>query len=116
VRFLTGNSDEQLAQFNYADLAAGRETLAFYMSVGRLVALRAKLLGAGVAGDMPVAFIENASRAEQRVLVSTVDAMQRDAMANQVKAPTLMIIGNVAKTAAELQWFGRSTIAPSGVA
>ena len=35
VRFLTGNSDEQLAQFNFSDLAAGRETLAFYMSVGQ---------------------------------------------------------------------------------
>ena len=60
---------------------------------------------------MPVAFIENASRAEQRVLVSTVKAMQRDAAANQIKAPTLMIIGNVARGAAELQWFGQSAIA-----
>src|SRR4029078_11287805 len=41
VRLLTGNSDEQLAQFNYSDLEAGRETLAFYMSVGRLRAPRA---------------------------------------------------------------------------
>lgn len=111
VRFLTGNSDEQLAQYSYADLAAGRETLAFYMSVGRLTGLRTKLLHAGVAGDMPVAFIENASRAEQRVVLSTVDAMQRDAVANQVKAPTLMIIGNVVKSAAELQWFGRAAVA-----
>ena len=111
VRFLTGNSDAQLAQYSYSDLAAGRETLAFYMSVGRLVGLRAQLLGAGVAADMPVAFIENASRAEQRVVVSTVEAMQRDAAANQVKAPTLMIIGHVARSAAELQWFGQSAIA-----
>jgi uroporphyrin-III C-methyltransferase/precorrin-2 dehydrogenase/sirohydrochlorin ferrochelatase len=107
VRFLTGNSDEQLAQYSYSDLAAGRETLAFYMSVGRLVGLRAQLLGAGVPRDMPVAFIENASRAEQRVVISTVDAMQRDAAAHQVKAPTMMIIGNVARSAAEMQWFGR---------
>ena len=111
VRFLTGNSDAQLAQYSYSDLAAGRETLAFYMSVGRLVGLRAQLLGAGVAADMPVAFIENASRAEQRVVVSTVEAMQCDAAANQVKAPTLMIIGHVARSAAELQWFGQSAIA-----
>ncbi|HUQ08817.1 MAG TPA: siroheme synthase CysG [Steroidobacteraceae bacterium] len=111
VRLLTGNSDEQLAQYSYSDLAAGRETLTFYMSVGRLVGLRAKLLDAGVPADMPVAFIENASRAEQRVVVSSVDAMQRDAVANQVKAPTLMIIGNVAGTAVELQWFGRHTVA-----
>ncbi|HET9864583.1 MAG TPA: siroheme synthase CysG [Steroidobacteraceae bacterium] len=108
VRFLTGNSDEQLAQFSYADLAAGRETLCFYMSVGRLAGLQAQLLGAGVAGSMPVAFVENASRGEQRVVLSSVDAMQRDAVARQVKAPTLMIIGNVAKSAAELQWFGRA--------
>jgi siroheme synthase len=78
------------------------------MSVGRLAGLRAQLLRAGVSAGMPVAFIENASRNEQRVVLSNVDAMQRDATANQVKAPTLMIIGNVAKSAAELQWFGRS--------
>src|SRR6185436_10276758 len=72
VRFLTGNSDEQLAQFNFTDLAAGRETLAFYMSVGRLTSLRDKLLASGVAGTMPVVFVENASRTEQRVVVTTV--------------------------------------------
>src|SRR5262249_44555943 len=66
VRLLTGNSDEQLAQFNFSDLAAARETLAFYMSVGRLTALRDKLLASGVSRDMPVCFIENASRGEQR--------------------------------------------------
>ena len=55
---------------------------------------------------MPVAFIENASRAEQRVIVSTVEGMQRDAVMQKIKAPTMLIIGNVAKTAAELQWFG----------
>jgi uroporphyrin-III C-methyltransferase/precorrin-2 dehydrogenase/sirohydrochlorin ferrochelatase len=111
VRFLTGNSDEQLAQYSYADLAAGRETLTFYMSVGRLSGLRTRLLESGVAGDMPVAFVENASRIDQRVIATTVDAMQRDAVANQVKAPTLMIIGNVAGYAAELQWFGRQAVA-----
>src|SRR5688572_7941396 len=110
VRFLTGNSDEQIAQYSYADLAAGRETLAFYMSVGKLVSLRDKLLLSGVRGDMPVAFIENASRAEQRVMVSSVEAMHRDAVMQKLKAPAMLIIGGVASSAAELQWFGRSAI------
>ncbi len=110
VRFLTGNSDEQLAQFNFSDLAAGRETLAFYMSVGRLVALRDKLLLSGVRGDMPIAFIENASRAEQRVIASSVEAMHRDAVMQKLKAPAMLIIGGVAASAAELQWFGRATL------
>jgi uroporphyrin-III C-methyltransferase/precorrin-2 dehydrogenase/sirohydrochlorin ferrochelatase len=113
VRFLTGNSDEQLALFDFSDLAAGRETLAFYMSVGRLAGLRDKLLVSGVRGDMPVAFIENASRAEQRVLVTSVESMQRDAVMQKVKAPSMLIIGGVAASAAELQWFGRPAVAGS---
>jgi uroporphyrin-III C-methyltransferase/precorrin-2 dehydrogenase/sirohydrochlorin ferrochelatase len=108
VRFLTGNSDAQLAQFNYSDLAAGRETLAFYMSVGRLAPLRDKLLASDVAGDMPVAFIENASRHEQRVIVSSVENMHRDAVMQKLRAPAMLIIGRVAGTAAEVQWFGRA--------
>jgi uroporphyrin-III C-methyltransferase/precorrin-2 dehydrogenase/sirohydrochlorin ferrochelatase len=115
VRLLTGNSDEQLAQFNYSDLAAGRETLAFYMSVGRLAGLRTQLLAAGVVATMPVVFIENASRAAQRVIVTTVDAMHREAAARQLKAPSMLIIGNVASAAAELQWFGSAATA-NGVA
>jgi len=113
VRFLTGNSDEQLAQFNFSDLAAGRETLAFYMSIGRLAPLRDKLLLSGVRGDVPVAFVENASRVEQRVVVSTVEAMHRDGVMNKIKAPTLLIIGGVAASAVELQWFGRQALAGS---
>jgi uroporphyrin-III C-methyltransferase/precorrin-2 dehydrogenase/sirohydrochlorin ferrochelatase len=60
-----------------------------------------------------VAFVENASRVEQRVLVSSVEAMHRDAVMNQIKAPTLMIIGAVAASAVELQWFGRQALAGS---
>jgi len=114
VRFLTGNSDEQLAQFNFSDLAAGRETLAFYMSIGRLSALRDKLLASGVAGHTPVAFVENATRTEQRVVVSSVEAMQRDAVMQQVKAPSMLIIGSVAAGAAEWQWFGRAAVRSLG--
>jgi uroporphyrin-III C-methyltransferase/precorrin-2 dehydrogenase/sirohydrochlorin ferrochelatase len=60
---------------------------------------------------MPVAFIENASRAEQRVLVSSVEGMHRDAVMQKIKAPSLLIIGYVAGSAAELQWFGQQTVA-----
>jgi uroporphyrin-III C-methyltransferase/precorrin-2 dehydrogenase/sirohydrochlorin ferrochelatase len=114
VRLLTGNSAEQLAQFDFSDLAAGRETLAFYMSIGRLAPLRDKLLACGVRNDLPVAFVENASRAEQRVLVSSVEAMHGDAVMNNIKAPTLLIIGAVAASAVELQWFGRQALAGTG--
>jgi uroporphyrin-III C-methyltransferase / precorrin-2 dehydrogenase / sirohydrochlorin ferrochelatase len=116
VRFLTGNSDEQLAQFDFSDLAAGRETLAFYMSVGKLAPLRDKLLQCGVRGETPAVFIENASRAEQRVITSSVETLQRDAVMQKLKPPAMLLIGNVASSAAELQWFGRAVTAGDGSA
>ena len=116
VRFLTGNSDEQLAQFSFSDLAAGRETLAFYMSVGKLAPLRDKLLLSGVRGVTPVVFIENASRSEQRVITSTVETMHRDAVLQKLKAPAMLIIGSVASAASQPQWFGRAAISGSGAA
>jgi uroporphyrin-III C-methyltransferase / precorrin-2 dehydrogenase / sirohydrochlorin ferrochelatase len=81
------------------------------MSVGRLAALRDKLLSSGAPATMPVAFIENASRNEQRVIVSTIEQMHRDAVMQKVKAPAMLLIGNVAGSATELQWFGRAAAA-----
>jgi len=45
--------------------------------------------------------------------VSTVETMQRDAVMQKVKAPSMLLIGNVASSAAELQWFGRAAGAGS---
>jgi siroheme synthase len=36
--------------------------------------------------------------------------MQRDAAAHKLKAPAMLIVGQVASVAAELQWFGRAAI------
>ena len=77
----------------------------------RLVSLRDKLLASGVDAAMPLAFVENATRSKQRVVMSTVEQMHRDAVMHKVKAPTMLIIGNVARNAAELQWFGRQAVA-----
>jgi hypothetical protein len=34
--------------------------------------------------------------------------MHRDAVMQKIKAPAMLIVGNVAGSAAELQWFGRA--------
>jgi siroheme synthase len=42
------------------------------------------------------------------MVASTVEHMHRDAVMQKIKAPSMLIVGNVARSAAELQWFGRS--------
>jgi uroporphyrin-III C-methyltransferase/precorrin-2 dehydrogenase/sirohydrochlorin ferrochelatase len=101
VRLITGNDPAVLDAFDFSDVAAGRETLAVYMGVAQLPALRARLLAAGVTPAMPVALIENASHAEQRVVATTVDGLVVAASAHHVTPPAITLVGSVVATAPE---------------
>ena len=96
VRMITGNNAEILDAFDFSDVAAGRETLAVYMGVAQLPALRARLLAAGVTPAMPVALIENASRADQRVVATTAANLVAAADAHHVASPAIALVGSVA--------------------
>ncbi len=96
VRLITGNDAGILDAFDFSDVAAGRETLAVYMGVAQLPALRARLLAAGVTPAMPVALIENASRAEQRVVATTAASLVAAADAHHVASPAIALVGSVA--------------------
>ncbi len=100
VRLITGNDPAVLGAFDFSDVAAGRETLAVYMGVAQLPALRARLLAAGVPPAMPVALIENASRAEQRVVSTTVDDLAMAADRHRIASPAITLAGFVAASAA----------------
>jgi len=96
LRLLTANSEAALAGYDLSDLARGHETLALYMGVATLPKVRDRLLASDVAGTMPVAFIENASTATQRVVVTDVANMLRAADAENVRSPAITLIGRVA--------------------
>jgi len=96
LRLLTANSEAVLASYDFSDVAGGEETLALYMGMGTLPTLRDRLLASGVAETMPVAFIENASSATQRIIVTTVDDMLRTAGAENVHSPAITLVGRVA--------------------
>ncbi|RMO89385.1 Uroporphyrin-III C-methyltransferase [Pseudomonas syringae pv. maculicola] len=73
-----------------------------YMGVAKLAEIRESLLAGGMIGDMPVAMIENASLPWQRECRSTLNAMQRDAAAFELKSPAILVIGAVAAFSNEL--------------
>ncbi|WP_374980403.1 uroporphyrinogen-III C-methyltransferase [Pseudomonas solani] len=77
-------------------LARSGTTLVVYMGVARLAAVREGLLAGGMAADMPVAMIENASLPHQRECRSTLARMQADAGTFQLKSPAILVIGEVA--------------------
>ena len=107
VRFVTAHCQSSLDTLDWVALAQERQTLAVYMGVGGLDALRTQLIQHGRAASTPFALIENGSRAEQRVITGTLAHLAERAAAHAVRSPALLILGEVAALAHSLAWFGQ---------
>ncbi len=121
VRFLTAHAadapdPQSLDTLDWRSLAAERQTLAVYMGVGGLDALRERLVAHGRSPATPFALIENGSRPNQRVIVGTLGDLPERAREHAVQSPALLILGEVAALAAELHWFGALPLSASRLA
>ena len=95
VSFVAGQC-KGLSDQNWAGLAGAGRTLVIYMGVASADAIAAKLIADGLAADMPIAVIENASRPEMRVLRASLRDLGRLVTVERVKSPALIVIGMVA--------------------
>ncbi|WP_088142278.1 siroheme synthase CysG [Achromobacter xylosoxidans] len=107
VRLVTAHCREDEDNLDWPALAREKQTLAFYMGVGQLDLLTGRLLSHGRSPDTPFALIENGSRPEQRVLSGTLEQLPALAAEHAIRSPALLIVGEVAGLAAQLQWFGQ---------
>ncbi|WP_438282475.1 uroporphyrinogen-III C-methyltransferase [Pseudomonas alabamensis] len=94
VTLVTAHTEDD-STLNWQALAQSGTTLVVYMGVAKLDEVRRELLAGGMAGETPVAMIENASLPQQRVCFSDVSGMQAEALAFDLKAPAVMVIGEV---------------------
>ncbi len=95
VSFVAGQC-KGLTDQNWAGLAGKGRTLVIYMGVATSEAIVEKLIGDGLAPDVPVAVIENATRQDMRILRSALAGLPALITANRVKSPALIIVGHVA--------------------
>jgi siroheme synthase len=92
-------------ELDWHALADPELTLVFYMGLANLEQIRDGLLGAGRPAATPVAVVENGTLATQRCLVTRLDAVLREVMASDVAPPAVVIVGDVVRLAAELDWY-----------
>ena len=97
VSFVAGQC-KGLTEQDWTGLAGKGRTLVIYMGVATAEMIADKLIADGLAPDMPVAVIENASRAEMRVLRSPLAGLAAMAEHKRVKSPAVIIIGEVTAT------------------
>jgi uroporphyrin-III C-methyltransferase/precorrin-2 dehydrogenase/sirohydrochlorin ferrochelatase len=110
VRLLTATACAGGATPDWAEAGRGRDTLVFYMGVAQLDEIAAQLIAHGRAADTPAALVENASRPEQRVVLSTLTGIAQASRDHAVKAPALLVVGEVVRRAHEFRWFGAEPV------
>lgn len=97
VSFITAaRKDGGLADLR--GLAGAGKTLVVYMGIARAEALSEALQADGVAPAWPIAIVENATRANERVIITTVAGLADSIAREAVRSPALFIVGEVVKT------------------
>jgi len=102
VTLVTAHTQDD-SPLNWRGLAEGGTTLVVYMGVAKLAAIRDGLLQGGMAGETPVAMIENASLPSQRECRSHLAGMLEDAQRFALKSPAILVIGEVAALAQQAE-------------
>ena len=93
VRFLTGHDTRGFADQDWAALARPGEVAAIYMGKKSARFVQGRMIMHGANRATPVTVIENASRANQRVLETTLERLPTDLAAADFDGPALTFLG-----------------------
>jgi uroporphyrin-III C-methyltransferase len=101
VTFVTGHAAQgREPDLDWASLARPNHTVVIYMGLSQAAPIAARLMAAGRAGATPALIVENASRADERRVVTTVAGLA--AAAASLSGPALLIVGEAMALAAEI--------------
>jgi uroporphyrin-III C-methyltransferase len=108
VTFVTGHdvAGEMPDSLDWHAIARGSPAIVLYMALKHLDKIARRLLDGGRPPDEPVAIVSRASTAHQRVLESTLQACARDAETSGIEPPALVVVGEVVRLRAGLDWLG----------
>jgi uroporphyrin-III C-methyltransferase/precorrin-2 dehydrogenase/sirohydrochlorin ferrochelatase len=106
LRLVTAHCVSAFDSVDWKGLAGQRETLAIYMGVALIGYCATELVRHGRPPDTPIAFVENGSRANQRVVIGTLSRAAELAERERIVSPAMLFVGSVAALAEELHWFG----------
>ncbi len=105
VVFVTGHLQDGSMDLNWAALAQPRQTIVFYMGLVGIDILCRELAAHGLPAATPAALVQQGTTPQQRVLTGTLATLPGIVHENEVRAPTLIIIGEVVRLRERLKWF-----------
>lgn len=96
---------KETKEINWNALANVKGTLVFLMGIANLKNISENLIKEGKDKDTPVAFVSWATRANQRVITATLESAYEVVIKENIKPPTLIVVGTVVNLREKLNFF-----------
>lgn len=107
VVFATGHLQDNSINLNWRGLAQADQTIVFYMGLTGLPIICEQLIKHGLSATTPIALVQSATTAEQKVVIGSLSDIQQKAEQAQIKPPALIIVGSVVSLHSKLNWFNQ---------
>ena len=106
VQFITAhfNNDEPV-DLKWHSIADPDSTLVIYMGLANLPLVIQSLIEAGLPASTPAAAVQNGTTDVQQRVIAPLDQLNDAVHEREMKAPVMIIIGEVVSLADELDWF-----------
>jgi uroporphyrin-III C-methyltransferase len=103
--FVTGHLQDGSMNLDWPGLARRRQTVVIYMGLHGLPVLCEKMIEHGLPPDWPAAIVQQGTTPRQRTIAGTLATLPKLADAARLKAPTLIIVGEVVTLHDKLDWY-----------
>jgi uroporphyrin-III C-methyltransferase/precorrin-2 dehydrogenase/sirohydrochlorin ferrochelatase len=103
--FVTGHLKDDSINLDWAQLAAPNQTIVIYMGLVGLEKICRALIEHGSSKDLPIALVQQGTTSNQKVITGTLATLPAKVASQDIKPPTLIIIGTVVTLHDKLSWF-----------
>ncbi|BAV33570.1 sirohydrochlorin ferrochelatase [Sulfuricaulis limicola] len=105
VVFVTGHLQDGTVNLNWKALVQPDQTVVFYMGLHGIETICRELMRHGMPPTTLAALVQQGTTRNQRVLTADLATLPGIVEKAQVKAPTLIIVGDVVQLHERLRWF-----------
>ncbi|MAS82913.1 MAG: uroporphyrinogen-III C-methyltransferase [Legionellales bacterium] len=105
--FITGHLKDGTMNLNWSALVQPQQTLAVYMGTHGIEILSRELIKHGLPKTTPAAIVQQGTTKVQKTYITTVEDLPNIPKQNEVKPPSMIIIGDVVSLHEKLAWFGQ---------